>query len=309
MTPAISFQGVTKVYRRRLAGQEIPALTQVSFEVGAGEVCAFLGPNGAGKTTSINLLMGFLYPDWGGIRVLGLAPGDVRAKQQIGFVPENFAFYKHLNAEKLLKFHLILAGLGNSASPGLVRDLISKVHLTGYEKLKISKYSRGMVQRLGIAQALLNDPQLLLLDEPTSGLDPSGRIEVKTLIHDLKRAGKTVFLSSHILSDVEQVCDRAIIINRGRLVRSGSLQELLVAGDQVEIVADELPAELEPLLAAWAAVFQRLPGEVRVTLSAAHKRELVEKLWAAGCDILSLRTVRGSLEDLYMQLVGNGNSA
>jgi ABC-2 type transport system ATP-binding protein len=309
MTPAINFQGVTKVYRRRLAGQEVPALTQVSFEVGAGEVCAFLGPNGAGKTTSINLLMGFLYPDWGDIRVLGFAPGDVRAKQQIGFVPENFAFYKHLNAEKLLQFHLILAGLGRSAAPGLVRDLISKVRLTGYEKLKIGKYSRGMVQRLAIAQALLSDPQLLLLDEPTSGLDPSGRIEVKTLIHDLKSAGKTIFLSSHILSDVEQICDRAIIINRGRLVRSGSLQELLVAGDQIEIVADQLPVEFEPLLAEWAATFQRLPSEVRITVSAVHKRELVEKLWAAGCDILSLKTVRGSLEDLYMQLVGNGNSA
>ena len=307
MTPAVSFQGVTKVYRRRLAGQEVPALTQVSFEVAAGEVCAFLGPNGAGKTTSINLLMGFHYPDWGEIRVLGFEPGDVRAKQQIGFVPENFAFYKHLNAEKLLRFHLALSGGDRSTSPGLIRDLIVKVRLAGYEKLKIAKYSRGMVQRLGIAQALLGDPQLLILDEPTSGLDPSGRLEVKNLIHDLKSAGKTIFLSSHILSEVEQICDRAIIINRGRLVRSGSLRELLGAGDQVEIVTDHLPPELEPLLADWAASFQHFPAEVRITVPSAHKRELVEKLWAAGCDVVSMITVRASLEDLYMQLVGSGN--
>jgi ABC-2 type transport system ATP-binding protein len=132
-------------------------------------------------------------------------------------------------------------------------------------------------------------------------------LEVKNLIHDLKTAGKTIFLSSHILSEVEQMCNRAIIINRGRLVRSGSLLELLGAGDQVEIVADQLPPELEPLLAEWAASFQRLPSEVHITVSSAHKRELVEKLWAAGCDVLSMNTVRGSLEDLYMQLVGNGN--
>ena len=307
MTPAVSFQGVTKVYRRRLAGQEVPALTEVSFEVGAGEVCAFLGPNGAGKTTSINLLMGFHYPDWGEIGVLGYKPGDVRAKQRIGFVPENFAFYKHLNAEKLLHFHLALSGVAGANGSALIRDLIAKVHLTGYEKLKIGKYSRGMVQRLGIAQALLGDPQLLIMDEPTSGLDPAGRMEVKSLIHHLKSSGKTIFLSSHILSEVEQVCDRAIIINRGRLVRSGSLQELLGSGEQVEIITDRLPPELEPVLVEWAASVQRLPNSVRIVVSAAHKREVVEKLWTFGSDVLSMISLRSSLEDLYMQLVGSQN--
>jgi len=304
--PAIEFHEVTKVYRRRLAGQEVPALTHVSFEVGEGEVCAFLGPNGAGKTTSINILMGFLYADWGEIRVLGYEPGDVRAKQKIGFVPENFAFYKHLNAEKLLRFHLALAGGDMRKSAGLIRDLLFKVQLQGYEKLKIGKYSRGMVQRLGIAQALLSDPQLLVLDEPTSGLDPSGRKEVKDLIHTMKKEGKTIFLSSHILSEVEQICDRAIIINKGRLVRMGSLNELLGTGDLVEIVADQLPAEMEPVLAGWGATIERGVQGVRITLPAARKRELAEKLWAAGCDVVSLVPVRSSLEDLYMKLVGSG---
>ncbi len=307
--PAIEFHEVTKVYRRRLAGQEVPALTHVSFEVGEGEVCAFLGPNGAGKTTSINILMGFLYADWGEIRVLGYEPGDVRAKQKIGFVPENFAFYKHLNAEKLLRFHLALAGGDMSKSIGLIRDLLFKVQLQGYEKLKIGKYSRGMVQRLGIAQALLSDPQLLVLDEPTSGLDPSGRKEVKDLIHTMKKEGKTIFLSSHILSEVEQICDRAIIINKGRLVRMGSLNELLGTGDLVEIVADQLPAEMEPVLAGWGATIERGAQGVRITVPAARKRELAEKLWAAGCDVVSLVPVRSSLEDLYMKLVGSGEPA
>ncbi len=304
-TAAIEFKEVTKVYRRRLAGQEVPALTHVSFEVGAGEVCAFLGPNGAGKTTSINILMGFLYADWGEIRVLGYEPGDVRAKQKIGFVPENFAFYKHLNAEKLLRFHLALAGGDMSKSVGLIRDLLFKVQLQGYEKLKIGKYSRGMVQRLGIAQALLSDPQLLVLDEPTSGLDPAGRKEVKDLIHTMKQEGKTIFLSSHILSEVEQICDRAIIINKGRLVRMGSLNELLGTGDLVEMVVDQLPAEMEPVLAEWGATIERRAQGVRITMPVARKRELAEKLWDAGCDVVSMVPVRSSLEDLYMKLVGS----
>lgn len=303
-TPAIEFKEVTKTYRRRFAGLEVPALTHVSFEIGAGEVCAFLGPNGAGKTTSINILMGFLYADWGQINVLGYEPGDVRAKQKIGFVPENFAFYKHLNAEKLLRFHLALAGGDMSKSVSLIRDLLFKVQLTGYEKLKIGKYSRGMVQRLGIAQALLSDPQLLVLDEPTSGLDPTGRKEVKDLIHAMKSEGKTIFLSSHILSEVEQVCDRAIIINKGRLVHTGTMSELLGAGDQVEVVADHLPAELEPLLVEWGASYERGPQGVRITVAISHKRELVERLWAAGSDVVSLMPVRSSLEDMYMKLIG-----
>jgi len=305
-TPAIEFKEVTKVFRRRLAGQEVPALTHVSFEVGAGEVCAFLGPNGAGKTTSINILMGFLYADWGDIRVLGYEPGDVRAKQKIGFVPENFAFYKHLNAEKLLRLHLALAGGDTNQSAGLIRDLLFKVQLQGYEKLKIGKYSRGMVQRLGIAQALLADPQLLVLDEPTSGLDPAGRKEVKDLIHTMKQEGKTIFLSSHILSEVEQICDRAIIINKGRLVRTGSLHELLGTGDQAEIVADRLSPEMEPVLAEWGAAIERGAYGVRIVVPAARKRELAEKLWAAGCDVISMLPLRSSLEDLYMKLVGSG---
>jgi len=250
--------------------------------------------------------MGFLYADCGEIRVLGHEPGDVRAKQKIGFLPENFAFYKYLNAEKLLKFHLALAGGEMTQASGLIRDLLSKVKLQGYEKLKIGKYSRGMVQRLGIAQALLSDPELLILDEPTSGLDPAGRKEVRDLIQAMRAEGRTVFLSSHILSEVEQICDRAIIIDRGRLAQTGSLNELLKTGDQVELVTDQLPAAMEPLLAEWGATIKREASGVRITLATTRKRELVEKLWAAGCDVVSMAPVRTSLEDLYLKLVGQG---
>jgi len=289
-----------------LAGQEIPALLDVSFDVFAGEVCAFLGPNGAGKTTSISILMGFLFADSGEIRVLGYHPGDVRAKQQIGFLPENFAFYKYLNAEKLLKFHFALSGGKPEDADKLIRELLYTVKLQGYENLKIAKYSRGMVQRLGIAQALLSSPQLIVLDEPTSGLDPAGRKEVRDLISALKAAGKTVFLSSHILSEVEQICDRAIIIDRGKMVRSGTMDELLGSGDRVEILANQLPEQMEPPLLEWGAAIEREAQGVRIAIDTARKREVAEMLWAAGCDVISIAPMRSSLEELFLKLVGSG---
>jgi ABC-2 type transport system ATP-binding protein len=298
--PAIEFRNVSKSFRT------VPALSGVSFEVADGEVCAFLGPNGAGKTTSINVLMGFLYPDSGEVLVLGQLPGDVRAKRRIGFLPENFAFYKHLNAPRLLRFHLQLAGLGPEGDV-LIPELLRKVKLCGYEELKIGKYSRGMVQRLGIAQALLSDPQLLVLDEPTSGLDPAGRKEVRELILSLKAAGKTIFLSSHLLAEVEQTCDRVIIIDRGRVVRAGRLDELLGRDDRVEIVVDHLPAAVEQLLADRGVSVARDLQIVRLTVDTALKREVAEILWGAGCDVISLNRVRNTLEDLFLKLVGDGS--
>jgi ABC-2 type transport system ATP-binding protein len=308
-TPAIEFHDVEKVYRRRITGQEVAALSNVSFEVQRGEVCAFLGPNGAGKTTSISILMGFLYADAGNIRVLDYEPGDIRAKAQIGFLPENFAFYKYLNAEKILRFHYALGGGQPSEAEPRFRELLHQVKLEGYENLKIGKYSRGMVQRIGLAQALLCDPQLLVLDEPTSGLDPAGRKEVRDLMFSLKAAGKTIFLSSHLLSEVEQICDRVIIIDRGKLVQSGRMEELLGASDRVEIVANDLPAELEPSVIEAGGTIERGPHGVRILIATAHKRELAEKLWAAGCDVLSIIPQRSSLEDVYMKVVGDNAAA
>jgi ABC-2 type transport system ATP-binding protein len=309
MVPALEFQNVTKTYRRWLGGQQVAALSQVSFSVAEGEVCAFLGPNGAGKTTSISILMGFLYADWGRIRVLGSEPGSVHAKKRIGFVPENFAFYKHLNAEKLLQFHAKLAGVAEEKRVALIPDLIAKVGLSGYDKLKIGRYSRGMVQRLGIAQSLLGDPELLILDEPTSGLDPSGRKEVRDLVLSLKAAGKTIFLSSHLLSEVEQICDQAVIIDRGRVLRAGTMNTLLVTGDQVEIIANTLPEDLEAVLREWGATIERNANDVRIVAASGRKREIVERLWLAGCDVWRLNPVKGSLEDLYMKLVGKSEAA
>ncbi len=304
-TPAIEFSGVTKIYQRRA---QAPALAGVSFQVASGEVCAFLGPNGAGKTTSMSILMGFIFADQGQARVFGYEPGDVRAKARIGFLPENFAFYRYLNAEKLLQFHLRLSGRQLSNPNALIAELLAKVKLDGYPNLKIGKYSRGMVQRLGIAQALLGNPDLLVLDEPTSGLDPAGRKEVRDLILALKAEGKTIFLSSHILAEVEQICDRVIIIDRGYLVRAGALQEMLAEGNRVEIVVDQLPEGLDLSLKELDVTIERIANRVRLVVDTAQKRTVVEMLWAGTCDVISLTPIKSSLEEMFLKLVGTGGA-
>lgn len=307
MTAAIEFARVSKVYQRVFSEERIEALKDLSFAVSPGEVCGFLGPNGAGKTTSIGILMGFLFADAGEVRVLDFAPGDVRAKEQIGFVPENFAFYKFLTGPKLLALHLALSGRKVPDEFGLIESLLAQVGLAGHESLHIARYSRGMVQRLGIAQALIGDPQLLVLDEPTSGLDPAGRKEVLHLVHSLKRAGRTVFLSSHILSDVEQICDRVVIIDRGRLIRAGRLDELLRAGGRVEILVDRLPEEAERAAIGMGADISRGDQGVRLLVETGRKRETVEALWTAGCDVVQMNPVKDSLEDTFLHLVGGGS--
>jgi ABC-2 type transport system ATP-binding protein len=299
VTPAIEFHGVAKTYKRWFREETVEALRDVSFEVAPGEVCGFLGPNGAGKTTAIGLLMGFHFPNAGEIRVLGRAPGDVRAKAEIGFLPENFAFYRFLTGPRLLALHLALSGRKAPDPDGLIAALLAKVKLYSYESLPISRYSRGMVQRLGIAQSLIGDPRLLIFDEPTSGLDPSGRKEVLGLLAALKSEGRTVFLSSHILPEVEQICDRVVIIDRGRLVCAGRIEDLLRAGDRVAIVADRLPEGFMP-----PGEIEHLPEGARLLVPAAAKRETIERLWSAGADVVSVNPLRGSLEEVFLSLTG-----
>jgi ABC-2 type transport system ATP-binding protein len=305
--PAIELNAVSMAFRSGWIGPLVPVLDGVSFEVQPGEVFGFLGPNGAGKTTTINILMGFLFPRGGSARVLGLAPGDVGAKRQIGFLPENFAFHRYLTGERLLRFHSRLLGDRSPTEEIQKRalELLERVKLGEYHDLKIGRFSRGMVQRIGLAQAILGDPQLLILDEPTSGLDPIGRREVRELILALKQQGRTILLSSHLLSEVELVCDRIGVIDRGQLKQVGGVADLLGAGNQIEIVVDALAEELRTEIAAAGGSVSESSHALKITLPAALKREWLERLWSAGCDIISLNPRRSSLEDVFVKLVGS----
>src|SRR5262245_60603552 len=203
------------------------ALDRVTLEIAEGEVVGFLGPNGAGKSTTLKLLMQLLYPTSGAARILGRPVGDLAVKRRIGFLPENPYFYDHLTGEELLTYFARLFGLGGTEAGARVSRVLDDVGLGAERRLRLRQYSKGMVQRLGLAQALVNEPDVVFLDEPMSGLDPLGRRHVRQLMLRLRDRGCTVFFSSHILSDAESLCSRVGILAQGRLVASGRLSEIL----------------------------------------------------------------------------------
>ncbi len=217
-------------YRTRGLRRELkPALKELNLSVHAGEVFGFLGPNGAGKTTTINVLLGFIPPTRGTAYLFGIDVRQPIARQRIGYLPEMTYYYKFLTAEELLRFYARVFGLPHSEADKRIDELLKLVELEPARKRLIKTYSKGMQQRVGIAQALINNPDLLILDEPTSGLDPLGRMKVREIIQRLKNEGKTVFFSSHELGEVETVCDRVAIINQGELKAVGGVQDLVGA--------------------------------------------------------------------------------
>lgn len=231
----VEIRNLTKVYRKMFSTREIKAVDNLSFFIERGEVCGFLGPNGAGKTTTIMLLLGFLKPTSGTISLLGQKPTNVGVKERIGFLPEESYLYKFFNAEEILNYYGSLFKMDPRVRKRRIDELIEIVGLKEARKRRIREYSKGMQRRIGIAQALINDPEFIILDEPTSGLDPIGTREVKNLIENLKRAGKTILMSSHLLADVQGVCDRIILLHQGRLIVEGPTREILSKKGYIQI--------------------------------------------------------------------------
>jgi ABC-2 type transport system ATP-binding protein len=240
--PVIQTSGLTKVYSGFLK-PTVRALDSLDLDVGRGEVFGLLGPNGSGKTTTTKLLLGLIFPTEGSATVLGRPAGDIAAKARIGFLPEESYLYRFLNAEETLDFYGRIFGLDRRVRRRRIDELIKLVGLEHARKRSLRGFSKGMSRRIGLAQALINDPELIFLDEPTSGLDPIGRKEVKELIVRLKGLGKTVMLCTHLLPDVQDVCDRVAILNRGRLCSSGSLEDLLMLRDRVQFTVEGLHDE------------------------------------------------------------------
>ena len=238
------------------------ALDHLSLQVEAGEVFGFLGPNGAGKTTTLKLLMQLVFPTSGEARILGRPPGDLTAKRRLGYLPENPYFYDYLTAEELLVYFAGLLGLHAADRRRRVSQLLDQVGLGTERKLQLRKFSKGMLQRVGIAQALLNEPDLVILDEPMSGLDPLGRRDVRKLILELRDRGCTVFFSSHVLSDAEALCSRVAILAKGRLVASGRLSDMLAFGVRgwelvVANVGDSIVAKYRAPSFAYTGAWRR----------------------------------------------------
>jgi ABC-2 type transport system ATP-binding protein len=276
------------------------ALRPLRLTIEEGEVFGFLGPNGAGKTTTLKLLMGLVFPTAGTARILGMEVDDPRVKLQIGFLPEQPYFYDHLSARELLNYYGQLSGVPAKGRSARVERMLARVGLTDSAGVQLRKFSKGMLQRLGLAQAILHDPKLVFLDEPMSGLDPMGRREVRDLIQQLRHEGKTVFFSTHILSDAEALCDRVGVIQSGELRGVGAVAELISqAQGKVEIIfhAQKVPESLISL-GAEASVSGDM---VNAVLPEEQQDMALEVLRRERLKLISLAPVRYSLEEYYIQ--------
>lgn len=282
------------------------ALDGLTLQIEPGEVFGFLGPNGAGKSTTLKLLLQLLYPTRGGARVLGRPVGDVSVRRRIGFLAENPYYYDYLTAEELLAHFARLFGYRGTDVTTRVARVLDETGLGAERRMRLRQFSKGMLQRVGLAQALINDPEVIFLDEPMSGLDPLGRRHVRDLILRLRARGCTVFFSSHILSDAEALCSRVAIIAQGRLVASGALADILALDLQgwelvVTGVADDLRAEVEARVRRTTAL-----GHGRFMLGVspdADPSRLMHELSGRGVTIVSLNPVRETLEDYFLQKV------
>ena len=233
--------GLTQVFRDFWGRPKAKAVNDISFTIEPGEVIGLLGPNGSGKSTTVKMLLGLLYPTGGILNVLGRSPRAVETKREIGYLPEESYLYKYLTAEETLDFFGSLFNLSRADRKKRIDQLLDMVGMAHARRRRVGEYSKGMARRIGLAQAMINDPEFLILDEPTSGLDPLGCKEVKDLILTLKARGKTVLITSHLLSDIEDVCDRVIILYGGKVRAMGGLGELLTVSDENRIVTPALP--------------------------------------------------------------------
>lgn len=286
------------------------ALDDLNLEVKAGEVFGFLGPNGAGKTTTLKILMRLIHPTSGEARILGRPISDVAMRQEIGFLPENPYFYDYLTAAEYLRYAAQLFGYDRATTQAKVNRLLELVHLEDSRKIPMRKFSKGMMQRIGIAQALINDPKVVFLDEPMSGLDPVGRREVRDIIMDLRKREVTVFFSSHILSDVETLCDRVAIMNRGKLLDTGKLSDILrIEVSSLEVVVVNVRPECLQPLQAMGGQWQTIGDRVRITI--ADERALLDVIMIVQGDsgkVISVNPVRESLEDFFLKRIESRSS-
>jgi ABC-2 type transport system ATP-binding protein len=296
MAPRLAFSAVSKQFGK------YTALHPLTLSLEPGEILGFLGPNGAGKTTAIHLALGFLRPSSGSGSLLGKPFGDAQARARLGFVPDVPVFF----SESGFRSVELAARLNGSNNPRLakdIRDLLAAVGLPNDRK-DARQYSRGMQQRLALAQALINDPELLILDEPAAALDPAGVQQVRELLRHARNAGKSIFFSSHQLTEVEHICDRIAFLNQGRLVRSGSLREFQSESDRVEIEVRGISAARVNEIYPGTTTAGAGPDSIRMTVPAQEQRRVIEAVWSAGGEIVSLAPLRRRLEDLFLEWSG-----
>jgi ABC-2 type transport system ATP-binding protein len=309
MPAVLQVQDLRKEFVRGFLRKRTVAVAGISFEVHRGEVFGFLGPNGAGKTTTMKMLMGLIHPSAGQATILGAAVGDLEAKRRIGYLPENPYFYDYLSATEYLHMVGRIYGLDRGERDRRARRLLERVGLAMAKGRPMRSYSKGMLQRVGLAQALMGDPELVVLDEPMSGLDPIGRREVRELMLELREQGKTVFFSTHILADANLLCDRVAIIVKGKLRDVGPLGELLSPKvHRVEILwqgSEALRIELREQFAREGAHHSSSEGQLFVAGDQAEVDRFLAAVVAGAGEVSSVTPQRESLEELFVRDAGH----
>jgi ABC-2 type transport system ATP-binding protein len=306
---AIEILGLEKIYQVGFwRKRPRRALQPLHLIIAEGEIFGFLGPNGAGKTTTLKLLMGLIFPSSGSARILGREWTDPEVKAQIGFLPEQPYFYDYLTAHELLDYYGQLSGVSAKDRKRRIDEILQRVGLPEVKGIQLRKFSKGMLQRVGIAQAILHEPKVVFLDEPMSGLDPVGRREVRDLMEQLKHEGKTVFFSTHILSDAEALCDRVAIIHKGELRGVGAVEEL-TAGVQgkVEVIwqGTQVPAAIK----AFGAECHVTPDTVRALVAQNQQDAVIDALRRERLRLISITPVRTSLEAYFVEKLQNSETA
>jgi ABC-2 type transport system ATP-binding protein len=305
MATVLRIDDLHKTFTSGFIPKKRPALKGVSLSVASGEIFGFLGPNGAGKTTTLKCTLGLISADAGEIEIFGRRHADVDARRQLGYLPEQPYFYEYLTASEFLDFYGRLFALKRTERQDRIARLLARVGLERAAGLQLRKFSRGMLQRIGLAQALINDPELVLLDEPLGGLDPIGRKELRDIITGLKSDGKTVFLCSHILQDIEMICDRVAIIVGGRVISQGALHDLIsekvlyTEATLSGFALQELAGFGEPVSVRGDRIFLKIFEEARIDA-------LLALCQAKGCRIHSLVPRTETLEDIFVEMVKRG---
>ena len=300
-SPVLEFVDLAKEFRLGLQLTRVKAVRGVSLSVEAGEIFGYLGPNGAGKTTTMKMAMGLIQPSAGSVKLFGRTMQDPMIRSRVGYLPEHPYFYDYLSATEILDFYAELYGLDRRTRKRRVGELLELVGLSHAAHRTLRRFSKGMLQRVGIAQAIINDPDLVILDEPLSGLDPMGRKEVRDIIVSLREQGKTVFFSTHILHDIETICDRVALLIQGKLEKVGPLDTLLSEGaSEVDVSARQVSAELRARLGESAERVETLGATTTFTLRESQVSETLSALLEAGARIQEVQARRQSLEALFV---------
>jgi ABC-2 type transport system ATP-binding protein len=297
----ISISNLTKIYQLPRKGRRT-AVNSLSLEIRRGEIFGFLGPNGAGKTTTIKTLLGFIQPTSGRAEILGVSVEDPNSRIRVGYLPEQPYFYKFMTPTEIVSMHAALVGVPKRERKEHVEQLLSAVGMKDLARTPISKMSKGQVQRVGLAQALVGNPEILILDEPASGLDPLGRRHVRDLLQHQREEGKTIFLSSHLLSEIETVCDRVAVLSHGKLTAIGRPDEIKQGGGWSKVVTGSLSAELLERIYQLDGQTKCSEGETTISIDSNKIYELIDTLREANLPLISVSQERESLEEAFLRL-------